>query len=82
MEDGQLHLVAPDERRALQLLPFVKVMLSPRTAQNACYFYNRSLREGLRFVSYHFETEADIVQDFEDTAEAIHLLELTSAGEP
>jgi hypothetical protein len=56
MEDGYLHLKSPDEQRALKLLPFVKVMPSPKTEENACYFYNRQQKEGIRFLSYHFES--------------------------
>lgn len=76
MEDGFLYLKAPDERRALALLPLVKVMSSPPFAENACYFYNRQERDGVRFVSYHFEKEADVTGAFADTALAISKLNL------
>lgn len=75
MEDGHLHLWSPDETRTLKLLPFIKVMPSPRTEENACYFYNRRQIGGIRFLSYYFETDSDVVQEFGDTAEALnHLL--------
>jgi len=35
-------------------------MESPKTAQNACYFYNRIDEKGIRWISYHFETDADV----------------------
>src|SRR5262249_59989959 len=44
MDDGHLYLKSPEEKRALKLLPLIKVMPSPRTAENACYFYNRRQR--------------------------------------
>ena len=75
MEDDQLHLLGRGESRPLKVLPFIKVMPSPRTAQNACYFYNRREGEKLRFVSYHFESEAEVVEAFSDTETALRLLE-------
>ncbi len=74
MEDGQLHLWSPGENRALRLLPMVKIMPSPKTEQNACYFYNRRQADGIRFLSYHFETDADIVELFEDTDRVLNTL--------
>ena len=74
MEDGHLHLWSPDENRALKLLPLVKVMPSPRTEENACYFYNRQQKDGIRFLSYHFDTDSEVVQEFTDTAEALKAL--------
>jgi len=71
MEDGRLYLLGPGQPEGLQLLPFVKVMPSPRTEANACYFFNR--REGgtIRLVSYYFESDADVTQTFSDVAEAL-----------
>ncbi|MBN1954382.1 MAG: hypothetical protein JW900_04945, partial [Anaerolineae bacterium] len=75
LEREQLYLVVTDERRALPLLPFIKVLPSPETAQNACYFYNRQQRSGeLRFVSYHFEPQGELVREFPDTLEALQSL--------
>jgi hypothetical protein len=71
MEHGVLYLKAQDERNALPLLPLIKVMPSPRSAENACYFYNRQERDGIRFVSYHFDKEADVTDVFADTLQAI-----------
>jgi hypothetical protein len=71
MEHGVLHLKAQDERSALALLPLIKVMPSPRSAENACYFYNRQERDGIRFISYHFDKEADVTDVFADTLQAI-----------
>ena len=52
---------------ALRLLPLVKVGPSPESAKNACYFFNRVEREGMRFVSYHFSDRPELVaQDRDD----------------
>lgn len=79
MEDGHLHLWSPDETRTLKLLPFIKVMPSPKTEENACYFYNRKQGDDIRFLSYYFETDSDVVQEFGDTADALNGL-LSPAG--
>ncbi len=80
LEDNRLHLIAAGERRLLELLPFVVVAASPGAAENACYFYNRQLGEDLRYVSYHFEEEAE---RFEHDADMFTLIqELSSPPRP
>jgi hypothetical protein len=74
LEHGNLHLLGSEERTALHLIPFVRVMCSPSTAENACYFYNREQEDGVRFVSYHFEQEADVVNQFPDTSAMLQQL--------
>ncbi len=74
MEDGHLHLLDPEGDRALRLLPFVRVMPSPKTESNACYFYNKQVAANQRFVSYHFEAEAEIEDIFADTKFALDSL--------
>jgi hypothetical protein len=73
-ETGRLHLAGPGCRDAMPLLPLVKVMASPRTAMNACYFYNRRTKDGVRFVSYHFAEDSDVTDRFADTASAVDSL--------
>jgi hypothetical protein len=64
MEDGQLHMVAPRLGVACPLLPFVRLGASPADAQSACYFYNRVQLGGVRYVSYHFETQPELIEPF------------------
>ncbi len=71
MEDGHLYLKSPDESRGLKLLPLIKIMPSPRTAENACYFYNRRQSDGIRFLSYYFEADAEVVDEFGDVAQTL-----------
>jgi hypothetical protein len=61
MNDGALHLFDPDTRRPLPLVPFFQIRPGPRTAANACYFFN-SIEDNqqVRLVSYHFEQERTI----------------------
>lgn len=66
LEDGQLYLVSVNEQRALQLIPMVKI-IKTKPIQDACFFYNRRVNHGLRFISYHFEAEPEIIRNFNDT---------------
>jgi hypothetical protein len=75
MEDGALHLLDPDGERALKLLAFIRVMPSPKTEANACYFYNRRQDSNQKFVSYHFEADAEIEEFFADTLAALEGLQ-------
>jgi hypothetical protein len=75
LDSDSLYLLPVHEARALKLMPLVKIMPAPRTAQNACYFYNRTQKDQqIRFVSYHFEHEAEVVDKFADTLEILHLI--------
>jgi len=58
----------------LQLIPLIKLMNSPATETNACYFYSKKVGEQHRYVSYHFEAESDKVDYFSDTAAALSRL--------
>lgn len=75
LEYGLLHFIGQEEQIALKLLPFIKVMESPKTAQNACYFYNRKELKGFRFISYHFEAEAEFVSEFKEIDEVLVLMQ-------
>jgi hypothetical protein len=75
LDTDALYLLPMHESRALRIIPLVKIMPAPKTAQNACYFYNRWQKdEKLRFVSYHFEHEAEVVGRFDDTLEILRLI--------
>jgi N-6 DNA methylase len=74
LETGGLYLLAEYESRALHLLPLVRIMPAPKTELNACYFYSRLKGGKVRFVSYHFEQEAELADEFKDTLAAIKLI--------
>jgi len=61
MDTKKLYLIHDNQLEPIELLPFIRLMESPKTEQNACYFYNRLNKDGVRWVSYHFESEAEIV---------------------
>ena len=61
MDDGGVYLLDPDTRRPLPIAPFLQIRPGPKTAANACYFFNAiEDNRQVRLVSYHFEQEASI----------------------
>jgi hypothetical protein len=55
MDVTRLYWLDTESSVPLQLLPFFRMMKSPSGAENACYFLNRVEKDGIRWVSYHFE---------------------------
>lgn len=74
LDVDSLYIINGNQRSALKLLPFVQVSASPEAAKNACYFFNRTEREGARFVSYHFAGQPELSGQFQETTEAIKSL--------
>jgi len=52
---------------ALELCPLLRIMPSPQSEENACYFYNRREDGKARFVSYHFDADSEVLIDAPDT---------------
>lgn len=71
LEEGGLYFLGKDESVGLKLLPLMRMAASPSTELNACYFFNRTERNHLRFVSYHFEQSAELKEMFADTKQAL-----------
>jgi hypothetical protein len=69
-----LYIINGQQGGALKLLPLIQVSASPGTAKNACYFFNRTEREGARFVSYHFAGQPELSGRFQEATDAIKLL--------
>jgi hypothetical protein len=67
MTTNRLHLMVHGEVMALELRPLLRIMPSPQSEENACYFYNRREDGKVRFVSYHFDADADVLIDAPDT---------------
>jgi hypothetical protein len=58
MDTERLYLLEEGQSRPLKLLPFFRLMASPRSEENAFYFYNRVEDEQsrqVRWLTYHFE---------------------------
>ena len=59
---------------ALRLLPLMQIGPSPRSSKNACYFFNRLEKQGVRFLSYHYTDRPELTAAFEDTTDTIRML--------
>lgn len=60
MEKKKLYILHTTQQRPVALLPFIRLMESPKTQQIACYFYSRTYNEKIRWVSYYFDDEAEL----------------------
>lgn len=60
MEGGKLYVLHGNYKTPIELLPFIRVISSPKIEENACYFYNRIEGKYARFVSYHYNVEPEI----------------------
>lgn len=60
LKRNTLYLLDKDRDSGVELLPLLKISNAPKDAANACYFYNRKQSDGARYVSYHFEKQADM----------------------
>ena len=74
LNSDRLFMLAKGQTVPLELLPLVRIMESPRTARNACYFYSRLEKEEIHWVSYHFEDESQIVRSDNEALQALNLL--------
>ncbi len=74
LDVDSLYIINGDQNGALKLLPLVQVAASPGTAKNACYFFNRTERDGARFVSYHFSGQPELSGEFQEATNAINSL--------
>jgi hypothetical protein len=82
MEADELYLVQAGSRAArnvLRVAPLLRMRLAPRSAENACYFYNSLVNEReAEFISHHFEAQPHITLQDPDLLE---LLARLSAAE-
>ena len=66
MEADKLFLLDLNGNQPLELIPFIKMLPSPHTEMNACFFYSRRTGDDCRYISYHFAAESDLTETFED----------------
>ena len=78
LQNGQLYLWNAGNEKALLLLPLIKIRSSPKTEENACYYYNRIQGNKPRYLSYHFGADSDItLEDASDVIQALDRLGLS-----
>lgn len=71
--NGQLHLLSKSDETTLPLLPFIEMGPEPPEENHACYFYNRAEKNGLRFISYHFEKVPEKEVDINEHPDLLRL---------
>lgn len=76
MDVDNLYLFASDSNRGMRLLPFVRLGSAPEGEANAFYFYSKRDGEVSRFVSYHFEQDAELTAAAETTQGVLGDLQL------
>ncbi len=62
LEDGALYFMDLSRRDPIKFISFIKMLPSPKTESNACYFYNRLEKDSVRWVSYQFDQQPEINQ--------------------
>jgi hypothetical protein len=83
LDASRLYLLNNSSTRALELVPFVRV-LTGTAGLDACYFYNRLERTSVRWVSYHFHAEPELVLPDDEVIELLARLlprEVVSSAE-
>ncbi len=76
MEEGQIYLLERDSASPIKLVPLIRLMPAPQSEATACYFYNRLDGDSVRWVSYHFESEAEVRTAANETAEVVEFISL------
>jgi type I restriction enzyme M protein len=79
LDTSRLYLLNVGNPGALELLPFVRVTAGS-SGQDACYFYNRVEGTGIRWISYHFHADPELLLPDEDLIEL--LATLTGSAPP
>jgi hypothetical protein len=66
LDSGRLYLLNTGSMRTLELVPLIRVIAGLKTGEDAIYFYNRRIRDGVRWVSYHFPAEPELILEDRD----------------
>jgi hypothetical protein len=72
MDINHLYLFEEGNYEPLQLLPFIKLMPSPRTEENACYFYNKIENDRVKMISYYFDRESEVTIEDDNISSIIN----------
>ena len=75
LDSEKLYLSEKQERKPLELLPFIKMVKSPDNEKTACYFYSRMEGQTLSWVSYHYEGQPEIEMEDKELLKIIKLFE-------
>jgi hypothetical protein len=81
-EDGALYMLEDGASLLLPLRHLFQLRRIPESAADACYFYDRVEEGGVRWVSYHYEAEAEVVHADDDILALIEELEARLGDRP
>jgi hypothetical protein len=70
LDTARLYLLNEGNPRALELVPFIRV-IAGNTGQDACYFYNSVEGAEVRWVSYHFHADPELLLLDADVSELL-----------
>jgi hypothetical protein len=71
LDVARLHLLNDGSPGALELVPLIRVIAGSKTGEDACYFYNRLEGDEVRWVSYHFHADPELVLPDDDVTELV-----------
>lgn len=71
LDAARLHLLNDGSPCALDLVPLIRVIAGSKTGEDACYFYNRLEADDVRWVSYHFHADPELVLPDDDVMELV-----------
>lgn len=74
MDANKLYLLHTNQKRPIELLPFIRLIEEPVTKLPACYFYSRVKSNKVRWVSYHFQPASEHWSSYDEMESAISLL--------
>ena len=76
MVEGCQYILHSNQDRPVKLLPLIKLMASPSSVDNACYFYNRMEKDNnIRLISYHFDGLPEKTIEDSELLETLDLLD-------
>lgn len=61
-EEHDLYLIEDGASLALHLNRLFTLQRSPESVEDACYFYDRIEADGIRWISYHYEPQPEVVR--------------------
>ncbi|HDR73774.1 MAG TPA: hypothetical protein ENN85_07680 [Methanoculleus sp.] len=71
MDARKLYLLSKGQKKPVEILPLLRIMEVPEVPARACYFYNRIEGDQVRWVSYHFAGEAEVLRPDGDVIEVL-----------
>jgi len=74
LDDGSLYLLNDASSHALALEPLIRIIPDHNTGEDACYFYSRLEGDQVRWVSYHYRGEPELLLPDPDVTECLSCL--------